>query len=94
MTVGFSRFQWYDDKRQEKEWFIVFSIKTIAECLGLSTSADSLKHLYNRITDAANVLQNISITVTQGENSVCENTLLHSVLILKKFRQRSFKPTF
>ena len=69
-----SKFQWHDDQskreyyisgeKQEKEWYIYFSIQTIAECLGVTTSADSLVQLYDRIVAAAKVLQNISITVT------------------------------
>jgi hypothetical protein len=69
-----SKFQWHDDQskreyyisgeKQEKEWYIYFSIKTIAECLGVTTSADSLVQLYDRIVAAAKALQNISITVT------------------------------
>ena len=79
-----SRFQWYEDgnrgycipnEKPEKEWFIVLSIKTIAECLNLSTNADDLAHLYDRITDAAKVLQNISITVTQGKSTKIDGYL-------------------
>jgi hypothetical protein len=76
-----NRFQWYDtDKygysipgeRQEKEWYIYFSIKTIAECLDVSTSADSLAQLYERIVVAAKVVQNISLTVTPKLGQKCK----------------------
>jgi len=77
-----SRFQWYDDnsrygysipsERQEKEWYIYFSIKTIAECVGVTTSVDSLAQLYERIVAAAKVLQNISITVTDKLRKKCK----------------------
>jgi hypothetical protein len=50
-------------------WDINLSIKTIADCLGLSTSVGALTHLYDRIIAAANVLRNISVTVTKGKNS-------------------------
>jgi hypothetical protein len=49
-------------------WYIDLSIKTIADCLNLSTRVDALTHLYDRIIAAANVLQNISVTVTKGKN--------------------------
>jgi hypothetical protein len=67
------RFQWYekDDNEKTKEWCIVFSIQTIAECLNISTDADDLTHLYDRVIDAANVLQNISITVTDPHRRKC-----------------------
>jgi len=67
------RFQWYekDDVEKTKEWCIVLSIQTIAECLNILTDADSLTHLYDRTIDAANVLQNISITVTDPHRRKC-----------------------
>jgi hypothetical protein len=67
------RFQWYekDDVEKTKEWCIVLSIQTIAECLNILTDADSLTHLYDRIIDAANVLQNISITMTDRFRKEC-----------------------
>jgi len=49
-------------------WYIDLSIKTIADCLNLSTRADALAHLYKRIKAAANVLRNISVTITKGKN--------------------------
>ena len=65
---------WYvdDDEYGEENWYIVFSIKTIAECLRLSTDADSLTHLYDRIIAAAKVLQNISLTITDKQQRKCK----------------------
>ena len=60
----------YDERRKKynwdatDEWGILMSIRTIAECLGLSDSVDSLTHLYDRIVAAVNVLRNISVTIT------------------------------
>ena len=77
-----NRFQWYDnddkygygipDEKPEKEWYIVLSIKTIAECLNLSTNADDLAHLCDRIIDAIKVLKNISIIVTERFRKECK----------------------
>ncbi len=58
-----NRFEW---DRQD-EWKIYLSIKTIADCLGLSTSTDALTHLYDRVVDAIRVLLNIRIAVTKGQ---------------------------
>jgi hypothetical protein len=52
------QFQW-DDK---EAWNIFLSVKTIADCLGLSNTASSLTHLYDRIVAAIKVLQNVNIT--------------------------------
>ena len=73
-------------------WYIDLSIKTIADCLGLSTRVDALTHLYDRIIAAANVLKNIRVAVTKGKNSTkidgylseiavrdCSNTQEHSM---------------
>ena len=73
-------------------WYIDLSIKTIADCLGLSTRTDALTHLYDRIIAAANVLRNISVIVTKGKNMTkidgylsditvrdCSNTQAHSM---------------
>ena len=56
---------WYvdDDEYGAENWYIVFSIKTIADCLRLSTDADSLTHLYDRIIAAAKILQNVDLTI-------------------------------
>ena len=59
----------YDAKRKQymwddrEEWFVSMSIQTITDCLGISDSVDSLTHLYDRITAAAKVLQNIRISI-------------------------------
>jgi hypothetical protein len=73
-------------------WYIDLSIKTIVDCLGLSTRVDALVHLNDRIIAAANVLQNIRVTVTKGLNTTkidgylsdvavrdCSNTQAHSM---------------
>jgi len=85
---AYNGYQWdrYDT------WYIDLSIKTIADCLDLSTRVDALTHLYRRIIAAAKVLQNISVTVTKGKNSTnidgylsdiavrdCSNTQAHSM---------------
>ena len=48
------------------EWDIGLSIQTIAECLGVSTTTDSLVHLYDRIVDVVTVLQKIRIRVNHN----------------------------
>jgi hypothetical protein len=63
---------WYKDNDDGDDWYIVFSIKTIAECLNVSTDDDSLAHLYDRIVAAIKVLQNISITVTDKMRRKCK----------------------
>jgi hypothetical protein len=73
-------------------WYIDLSLKTVADCLNLSTSGSALAHLHDRIIAAANVLQNISVTVTKGQNATkidgylsaiafrdCSNTQARSV---------------
>jgi len=69
------RFGW--DEREE--WSIYLSIKTIADCLGLSTKVDALTHLYGRIIAAINVLRNINITVIKGKNNSKINGYLTDV---------------
>ena len=52
-------YDWDDDERMR----IYLSVQTIAECLGLSDSVNSMTQLYNRIANAAEILQNINITI-------------------------------
>jgi len=63
------KFQWKEGANKHSGWCILLSIKTIADCLDLSTTVDSLTHLYDRIAAAARVLQNTSITITKGKSS-------------------------
>jgi hypothetical protein len=64
---------WYKDNDEDGEdWYIFFSIKTIAECLRVSTDDDSLDHLYNRIVAATKVLQKVSLTVTDRWGRKCK----------------------
>jgi len=62
-------------------WYIDLSIKTIADCLNLSTSVDALTHLYHRIKAAAKVLQNISVTVIKGKNKTKIDGYLSDVIV-------------
>lgn len=57
-----------NDIASRKTWRVYLSVKTIADCLGTSTETDALTHLYDRIVAAADVLRNISITVSEGKD--------------------------
>ena len=62
-------------------WYIDLSIKTIADCLNLSTRVDALTHLHDRIKATANVLRNISVTVTKGKNSTKIDGYLSDIVV-------------
>jgi len=56
--------EYEEDAEDRKEWRIYLSVKTIAECLGLTSTPDALVHLYDRVVAATNVLRNIDIRVS------------------------------
>ena len=71
--LGSNKFHW----GARTEWKIYLSIHTIADCMGLSDEASALTHLYDRVVTAANVLQNIRITVDKVED---RHTKKYSIL--------------
>jgi hypothetical protein len=50
-------------------WHIDLSIKTIADCLGLSTRVDLVGRRIVKKKTAAKTLENISVTITKSKNS-------------------------
>jgi hypothetical protein len=67
----YKKSDWYEYADEDENWYIFFSIKTIAECLNSSTDADSLAHLYDRIVAAAATLQNIRLDITNWLGGYC-----------------------
>jgi hypothetical protein len=92
-------FKWYEGKRADdddedfddrKEWYIYLSVKTIAQCLGVSTKVDALMHLYDRIAAASRVLQNIDIEISTRQNGEVVKTRIDGYLDFVGVRDCSY----